>query len=139
MQDENFIIERKILHIGNHLVTTRSEDLKRFGLTPSQSETLLFFDAHPGALIADLKTHLRISHQAARNLVERMKAKGLLEGTVSPADGRARQVRLTDQGRATCDRLKATGASVGRALLEGLTPQEKQTLDHLLDKISENL
>ena len=37
MDDLEFIIERKILKIGNTLLNTRSEDLKKYDLTPVQA------------------------------------------------------------------------------------------------------
>lgn len=78
MKDKNFIIERQILRIGNKISNGRDKDLIPFDLTANQSEALLYFDNCPGRSIIDLKEHLRITHQAARNLVERMKRKELL-------------------------------------------------------------
>ncbi|MDU2065260.1 MAG: MarR family transcriptional regulator, partial [Sporomusaceae bacterium] len=112
---------------------------KAYDLTAEQSETLLFFDLHKKALILDLKGHLRISHQAARNLVERMKKKGLLYVEVSPNDGRARLVCLTEKGQKTCDSLKRAGTSVGHKLLEGISDEDRKWILSLLEQLSKNM
>ena len=137
--DLDFSIERTILRIGNQLLSRRSDDLKLYDLTPSQSETLLFFDRYAGARVLDLKAYLKISHQAARNIVERMKEKDLLYVTVSGADARAREVYLSEKGQAICRELKKKGGDVGSNLLSALTRTEKETLAKLLEKISQTL
>ena len=137
--DLDFSIERTILKIGNHLLHVRSDDLKAYDLTPNQSDTLLFFEKHIGARVLDLKAYLKISHQAARNIVERMKEKDLLYVTVSDADARAREVHLTEKGQKICRELKKKGGAVGNNLLCALTLKEKESLFDLLEKISKTL
>ena len=137
--DIDFLIERTILRIGNCLLNKRSEDLKEHDLTANQSETLLYFDAHPGNLAHDLKDYLKISHQAARDIVARMRQKGLLTMRVSDQDGRAREVFLTEKGRDICRILKKKGSSVGSNILQTLDDGEKQELWRLLEKISRGI
>ncbi len=139
MENLDFLIERKILRLGNRLLNQRNDDLKALDLTPEQAETLLFFDRHRGAIVLELKNYLEISHQAARNIVERMKKKGLLYVEVSPADARARQIFLTQSGQDICDILKRTGASVGHQMLDGIDIEERRRLFALLEKMSENI
>lgn len=135
MAQRDFLVERNILKIGNRLLNVRSEDLKAFDLTSTQSETLLFFDRHQGAGILDLKEHRKISHQAARNIVERMKEKELLTVEASRTDARARKVYLSPKGRQVCSQLKQKGTDLGTNLLRGLQEEEKQELARLLEKI----
>ena len=135
MVDKEFLIERNILKIGNQLLNGRREDLKEFDITSNQSETLLFFDRHPGARIYDLKIHMKISHQAARNLVERMKEKDLLNVAVSDTDTIARKICLSEKGEKICNELKKKGSDVGGNLLQPLSEEEKEQLFVILDKI----
>ena len=139
MADKEFFIERNILKIGNQLLNGRREDLKEFDLTSNQSETLLFFDRHPGAMIYDLKIYMKISHQAARNLVERMKEKDLLNVTVSDTDTGARKVNLSQKGEKICKELKKKGTDVGGTLLKPLSEKEKDQLSVILEKIIKEL
>ena len=75
MRDLAFQIERDILKVGNQLNNMRDEDLKQRNITPAQSETLLFFAEHEGATVSELKDYLKISHQAARKLAEKLREK----------------------------------------------------------------
>ena len=139
MQNRDFLIERNILKIGNTLLNVRSDDLKDFDITPNQSETLLFFDKNEGAPIFNLKEHLKISHQAARNIIERMKEKELLYVTVSESDARERKVYLTEKGKNVCEKLKEKGSNVGGSILRYLSESEKSELEVLLEKILKSI
>ena len=81
-----YILSRKIQQLSNTITQRRNRDLKKLGLTADQADALLFFHAHPESAAADLKTHLGITHQAARAIVERMVNKGLLITHVSSHD-----------------------------------------------------
>lgn len=137
--DKDFIIERQILHIGNKISNGRDKDLQPFDLTANQSETLMFFEAHPGSSIMELKDYLSITHQAARNIIERMKKKDLLYVVTSEKDARYKHVYLTEKGIATCEALKKLGTSVGQQLLQGLSEREKDDLLAILLKINGNI
>lgn len=135
----DFVIERLLLKIGNLSVNIRDENLKKRGLTSVQSETLLFFEKHEGASSAQLKDHLQISHQAARNLVERISKKDLLFIQSSTEDARRKDVYLTDQGKQLCHHLRQEGSCEGKRLLEGFTDEEKQILLNFLERMEKNV
>ena len=139
MDDLEFLIERRILKLGNVLLNTRNEDLKKYDLTPAQSETLLFYAANPGASILDLKEHLDISHQAARNLIERLKLKNLVHAETSSEDARFKRISLTDHGKEIYKELTLLGSHVGQNLLKGISEAEQKDLLRLLMKMSENI
>ena len=135
MQSKEFIIGRKILKIGNKLINTRNMDLRKLDLTSNQSETILFFKKNPGARVQDLKDHLEISHQAARNIVERMKKKQLLKIETHKTDARSKQICLSPKGQKTYNILETRGTNVGLALLHKLSKKEITTLSGILDKL----
>lgn len=134
-----FQLERQILKIGNALAARRDRELAKIGLTSAQSESLLFFEEHEGATIIALKAHLGISHQAARNSVERLRQKGLLVAELSRQDARSKNIHLTMKGHDVCCHLKEQGALTGVDLLQFLTDEEKQVLAVLLGKINRQL
>ncbi len=135
VENIEFIIERTILKIGNELNNIRISDLKQYDMTTGQSETMLFFEAAEGARALDLKNHLSITHQAARNYVERLKAKGLLYTEVSGADARGKSVMLTEEGRDVCRKLRQKGCDTGKDILSDLNGEEKEELLRLLRRI----
>ena len=135
MENLDFVIERKILHIGNHLIAVRNKDLKGFGLTSSQSETLLFIERNEGASIVSLKNYLDVSHQAVQKTVGKLRECGLVTLTVSAKDARVKNVSLTKDGKNLCEKLKRAGALSGSTILEPLTKSEREKLLSLLAKI----
>lgn len=135
MENLDFVIERKILHIGNHLIAVRNKDLKGFGLTSSQSETLLFIEHNEGASIVSLKNYLDVSHQAVQKTVGKLRECGLVTLAVSAKDARMKNVSLTKDGKSLCEKLKRAGALSGSTILEPLTKSEREKLLSLLAKI----
>lgn len=139
MKHTEFIIGRKILNIGNRLQCQRNKDVEVYGITGSQADALLYFDGNDNMTVTDLKTHLQISHQAARKIVEQLKAKGYLYTVISPADARSHVVLFTEEGRAFCEELKRDGNIVGAKLLQGFSPAEKEIFIQLIKKMEDNL
>ncbi|MBQ3171266.1 MAG: MarR family transcriptional regulator [Mailhella sp.] len=136
---DEFRIERSILRIGTFLASRRNVHLRQLGLTASQSEALLFLQNTPPISITVLKNHLKISHQATRVLVERLKEKELVVVRQDTADSRSRLITLTPQGNALFAQLTHEGQAVGVRLLKSLSSEEMAQLDGLLQKISASL
>lgn len=139
MEELDFFTERTILKIGNMLNQARGLDLKNKDITVTQSETLLYYCAHPGGNIQDLCEHLQISHQAARKLVEKLKEKNYLEAKPSKSDARSSCIVLTESGVALCDVLHQNGETAGKKLLFGFTYQEKTMLYSILLRMENNI
>ena len=139
MNEVEFEIERMILKIGNQLNYMRDIDLEQKNLTPVQSETMLYFGTNEGATASGLKDHLKITHQAARNIVERLKQKNYLYTVVSKNDGRANAVFLTEEGKKMYSSLKENGNRAGKALLAGFSDEEKKQLLLLIRKAAVNM
>ncbi|MBQ4249681.1 MAG: MarR family transcriptional regulator [Clostridia bacterium] len=137
MDKIEFLIGRKIVQIGNRASSMRIADLKEQGLTPTQSDTLLYYGAHPNSSISDLKEHLRVSHQAASGIIARLRGRGYLDIASSREDGRAVSVFLTNEGRKVYDTLKANGYAAGKEFLSPLTKEEKEKLLELLNKLAD--
>lgn len=135
MEDIEFVIERKILHIGNHLIARRNQDLKSFGLTSSQSEALLFIDQQKSTTLGSLKQRLNVSHQAVQKTVGRLRERGLVHVIISEEDARMKELSLSDAGKELCRDLKRAGALSGHSVLNQLTENERKSLFKLLSKI----
>lgn len=133
--DRYRIMVRQFQRVGRLMMQGRDRDLEDLGLTSIQADALLFFDRYPDSQINGLRDHLNVSHQAACGLVDRMKAKGLLDVEVSDEDARAKTVSLSEIGRRVCDDLKMKGSSAGHAAFDCLTSDEIDRLAETLDKI----
>lgn len=136
---DEFIITRRILHLSNLLLNSRNDELKKYNLTFVQAETLIFFDKVKGAKAQELGKHFSITHQAARNIVERLCRKQYLYTEINIQDARARSVYLTDAGQEVCNYLKMMGLDDGHRLLDGMEEDERKDILKMLKKMIENI
>ena len=133
--DQEFAIARKMLCLGNRMVNNRSADIETLELTPVQAESLHYFHDNPGGNAAGLKSWLKVSHQAARALVERMRTKGFLRVDDSDSDGRSRAVYLSERGEEAYAAIEKYGHRMGLTMLEGFSAEEKKQLGTMLDRM----
>ena len=83
---------------------------KEVGLTPRQHQALLAIRGFPGGrpvTIGDLAERLRIRHQTAVELVDRLSEGGLAVRTPDPADHRRMLVSLTERANDSLAQLSA--------------------------------
>lgn len=134
-----YILSRKIQHLSNTITQRRNRDLKKLDLTADQADALLFFHAHPESAAADLKTHLGVTHQAARAIVERMVNKSLLTTRISPHDARYKTVTLTAQGEELYETMQRNCTDFGDVLLDHISAADRDTLLALITQTLDNL
>jgi MarR family transcriptional regulator, lower aerobic nicotinate degradation pathway regulator len=70
-----------------------------------------------------------------KGVVDRLRARGLVETCSDPTDRRRRAVALTDTGRRTTLAAVAAAAEITAATLEPLTVKEAHTIVRLLEKL----
>ncbi len=134
-----YILSRKIQQLSNTITQRRNRDLKKLDLTANQADALLFFHAHPESAAADLKTHLGVTHQAARAIVERMVNKSLLTTRISPHDARYKTVTLTAQGEELHETMQRNCTDFGDVLLDHISAADRDTLLALITHTLDNL
>ncbi len=137
--NSSYILSRRIQQLSNTITQRRNRDLKKLGLTADQADALLFFHDHPESAAADLKTHLGVTHQAARAIVERMVNKGLLTTRVSPHDARYKTVTLTAQGEELHETMQRNCTDFGDVLLNHISAEDRDTLLTLIPQTLDNL
>ncbi|MFT4175626.1 MAG: MarR family transcriptional regulator [Luteolibacter sp.] len=76
-------------------------------LTPQQHQALLVIRASPHGIanIARLAERLRVRHNTAVELAQRLEGSGLISRETDPADRRAILLKLTDEGDGKLERL----------------------------------
>ena len=134
-----YILSRKIQQLSNTITQRRNRDLEKLDLTADQADALLFFHAHPESAAADLKTHLGVTHQAARAIVERMVNKSLLTTRISPHDARYKTVTLTAQGEELYETMQRNCTDFGDVLLDHISAADRDTLLALITQTLDNL
>ena len=93
----------------------------RENLTPQQHQALLVIRATPGgkATVRRLSERLRIKHNTAVELAQRLEGAGLIDRQPSEEDGRALCLSLTAEGASKLETL----THVHRAELRQLSPE----------------
>jgi DNA-binding MarR family transcriptional regulator len=81
-----------------------------------------------------LATHMLVTNGAATKRADRLEAQGLVTRTVSPTDGRGRDISLTDRGVALVDRLIDDHLANERDLLAALPASDQTLMANLLSR-----
>lgn len=132
---DGFLLQRRLIRLGNLLINRRAADLRGHGLTSSQSAALLYFAAHPGSSCRDLSNRLQTSHQAVQKSVSRLQDKGLLRTSVSSEDARTHPVFATPEGARLADELRGHGEDAGNEVFAQLDVAERRELADMVDRM----
>jgi DNA-binding MarR family transcriptional regulator len=106
------------------------------GLHPRHFGVLTMLAAHPGMTQHQLHEKTAIDPSSMVAVIDELEARGLAERRADPADRRARQVFLTEQGEQTLQRVRALAAGLQREFFGALTAEERKTLHALLRKLA---
>ena len=111
-------------------------DFKRFmddsGLSPSQVSTLMRLYYHSSCGVSAVADDLGVTNAAASQMVDRLVQLGMLERSEDPEDRRARQLRLTDLGRALVERSVEVRRRWMEELILTLTPEQQTQITDAL-------
>ncbi len=80
---------------------------------------------------------IAVDSATIKGVVERLGAVGYVRSERSTDDARLRMIHLTDEGRATIERLLPVAERISHLTLRPLTDRETATLTRLLAKISQ--
>lgn len=108
-----------------------------FDLTPVQYAALSAIDHSPALDQATLANSIAYDRVTIGGVVDRLVKKGLVRRETSSKDRRARNLYLTPEGAETLEKLTPVVRHMQVLLLEGLEPQERETLIVLLKKATD--
>ena len=106
------------------------------GLTPTQFAALMRLAEAGPCSQNQLGRLAAMDISTIKGVVDRLRAKGLVETRASEADRRRSVVSLTGEGAEAVGRLKDAGRAITEATLSPLSGAERETLATLLRKIS---
>lgn len=114
--------------------------VSRYDVTPVQTHVLMYLHQHGGeAPQRELTEFLRAKPSTVNGVLDRMEEKGLVRRSVSGQDARRRLITLTDKGGERQARFAESFLASEEAMVRGFSPEERETLLRLLDRIVENL
>jgi DNA-binding MarR family transcriptional regulator len=125
----------RVTRLARHLDRERRAVFAEHGLEAYEFDVLTAlrragppYELTPGQLVRETL----VGSGTMTNRLDRLEARGLLDRRPHPEDGRARRIRLTDQGRDRADAAVADLLERERLLLAGLSERDRGTLAGLL-------
>lgn len=117
-----------------------NQNMKVKDLTASQARLLLLFETEQRPYsMKELENRLHISQPTVVGLVIRCEQKGFVRTYPSQTDKRVKMVELTEKGQQLNEEVKSSFREMEGNILNGLSPDEKNTLKELLEKVCNHL
>jgi DNA-binding MarR family transcriptional regulator len=121
---------------GQRTAYTFAEALKPLGLKPHHFGVLTLIDSGPGKTQQELVDLSMIDASSMVAVVDELEELGLAERQTHPSDRRKHAVHLTDEGRKTLERARASAMETANELFAPLDAAETETLRLLLRKLA---
>ncbi len=115
------------------------ERARGIGVTRPQWQVLTMLRRNEGTHQGNLAELLDTEPITLCRMVDRMQEAELIERRQDPADRRVWRLFLTDKARRLLEDLQPLGHEVMALALAGVTPEERDELRRLLDRIRQNL
>ena len=126
--------------INDKIKVNAVADLKKHGLTLSQSRVLAFLKEKGGqATQKEIEDFLEVSHPTVVGTVTRMETNGFLMTWIDKQDRRNKNVRLTDKATEIGNCMTLLIQAQEEKMVSSFTEEEKEQLEKLLMKIYQNL
>lgn len=115
------------------------ERARGIGVTRPQWQVLTTLKRNEGTNQGSLAEMLDTEPITLCRMVDRLQEAGLVERRQDPSDRRAWRLFLTDKAHQLLEDLQPLGREVMALALDGMSPEERDTLRLLLDRIRQNL
>ena len=134
-------LARKMKMIDDCIKRKANTDLEAMDLTLAQHHTLVYLVRREGhtAELKAIEREFRVSQPTVAGIAQRLEAKGYVEALRHPTDRRIKMLRLTPQGEELCARSWEKMKKRIQAMTAGLSPEELEELDRLLDVVYRNI
>lgn len=129
-----------LIHEVARLMKRRFEEEARVhGITLPQWRVLAQIALNEGITQVALAAATDTDPMTVSGVLDRLEKRGLVERYADPTDSRAKFARITAEGEEIFTTARKVGLSMYEAALEGVTPEERQTVINALSRMRENL
>jgi DNA-binding MarR family transcriptional regulator len=129
-----------VLFETSRLMSTRFDQrAKGLGLTRAQCHVIVHLTRQEGINQARLAELLELEPISLARCLDRMEQAGWIERRLDPTDRRARLLYMTDKAKPVFERILEVGYQVRMEALSGLSPDERDRLLGLLQRVRANL
>ena len=126
-------------HLGRERMEARLTE-RGIETTPAQTHVLLYLHHHGGEVSqSEVVGHLRVKPSTANGILDRMEEKELVRRFVSRRDARQKCVAITEKGLEKQEQFRAVFTETETMMMQGLSPEEQETLFDLLHRVLANL
>lgn len=132
----------RAIQLGNAVSYIKNQRTQFMGLTSTQSEAIRYILKNyreKSLSAADLMKYLQLSQSTVAGIIQRLEQKELIERTVSETDARKSIIRPTLKGLELEEALKQSAVETEALLLDGMTKEEQELFNHLLQKALDNM
>ena len=135
---------RELIHTFGLIERVMQPYFAQFGISGSQWGVLRTLhraerEGNPSLRLTDLGQRLLIRAPSVTGVVDRLTRAGLVSRDESPTDLRSKCVALTDEGRQLVDRVLRIHGRQIETVLGGLSADEQQSLQTLLQRLGYHL
>lgn len=127
--------------IHNHLERGKNSDLKRYSLTGTQLEALLYLrqKGEKTGTLSEMAQFFDVKHTSILHVVKLLEKKGLIARAEKKPGSRLREIRLTESGHMLMEEMERIKSEVDGIMLTGMSCEERAVLQRLLAKLYRNL
>ncbi|MDR2531358.1 MAG: MarR family transcriptional regulator [Oscillospiraceae bacterium] len=109
------------------------------GMRASYRQLLYPLSLKDGVTQLDLVRITKLKAPTISTTLRNMETDGLVKRETDKDDARATRVYITEKGKETEKKMRASGAKIERAFLYGMSADEKEQLVSFLGKMKENM
>ena len=142
IDNSQFRTTSKIGLLGNAVTKLKNKRTQFMDLTSSQSEAIRYIlkNHHDREITAaDVMKSLRLSQSTVAGIIKRLECKDLIARRVMDNDNRKSVILPTKKGLKLDSKLRQTAAEVEAQLVSGMTDNEIETFNKLLQKALDNI
>lgn len=129
-----------IKQINEQIKQRADSDMECCGVTFAQGR-IIGYIAHCGGEVPQkqIAQYLGVTHPTVTGTLSRMEQKGLLTFREDPGDRRGKLVSLTEKSAEAGAKLTGLIAAQERRIVSGLSPEQADTLQELLEAVLKNV
>ena len=132
-------IALRITLLARALRTRFDAKARSVGITRAQWRTIVVIGFSEGATQSQIAAKLEVNSVTAGRIIDKLAAVGCVERRADPVDRRVNRVYLTSHADTFRHRLSQLGAEEEEICLAGFTPEERQSLDSMLQRMVDNM
>ena len=124
--------------IGSCAVVLKKK-VNHTGVYQSQHRLLMHLNHHPNCSQVEIARELEISPAAVAVSLKKLESGGYITRETTESDNRTHRVTITPKGRSVIERSEQMFWETEKAMFEGFSEEEMQSLQQFFERIYENL